>query len=145
MEVIAIEYKENAKGEIIYGYKFLHEGKSYDYLFRNFGRVCESGVRNTESPEGVLQWFKDIEGDDGAIATSYDLKRAILAVETCNKKLGCSATCDFGEKQKCELLAEQTLRQQEMALTKEFMSFVLESGFIYMSQDAYRSKYKKGK
>lgn len=145
MKVIVIKHPKNTKNEDVFGYKFFNGEKSCDYLFRNYGNVGVNGVLTVDPPEEIIEWFKDIQGDDNAIAAEYDLKRANDAVEKCNKKLGCSATCDFDKKRKCDLLTEQTLRQEEKELTKAFMNLVLESGFTeIMNPMSYNLKYKKG-
>lgn len=129
MKAIVRKYNVSKDGEQNYAYKFEHNGKNYDHLFRNYGNPGKRGVISFETPEGIIEWFRDIEGDDTALAIEYDLIRANAAIEKCNKGQGCFATCDYAQKQKCDLMKEQTRCMNEKELTKQFIAFVLENGF----------------
>lgn len=129
MRITVEKYNKNRKGEQNYAYIFEHNGKNYDHLFRNYGNPGKNGVISYEDPDGICEWFRDVMDDETAFAAHYDYVRATEAVEKCNKGNGCFATCDYNQKQKCELLTEQTRKQKEKELTVEFMKFALENGF----------------
>jgi len=129
MKIIVIEYPDNREGKKKYGYYFEHEKKQYHYLFRNFGTVGKNGVITEDSPQEIIEWFKDIQGDPMSTAAGYGVKNATTEVEKCNKQLGCSSTCDFSKKQKCDKLIALEYQRNELSLTQKFMDQVINEGF----------------
>lgn len=142
MKAQVAKYNQLADGEQTYVYRFEHDGKYYNDLFRNYGKIGVNGIITVDPPEEIVEWFSDIKGDPDAMAVKYDLIRANQAVESCNKGSGCSMTCDFDKKRRCELLTEQTRCLEGRELTAQFIDFVLENGFEFLNKRQYFTHHK---
>lgn len=144
MKIIAIKYNKTNIGQT-YLYQFIDDGTQYDFLFENFGTLSKTGLISIESPEELVEWFRDIIGDETMILASYWLKYAVNSIQSCNNYEGCSSRCDPEKRAQCLMQRSQSKAIWQNQMTWKFIDHALTEGFEYYknSTDFRRSEHKQ--
>ena len=143
MKINAIKYNKTKMGQS-YVYQFLMADINKSYLFENFGTMGDNGLISYETPNEMLEWFRDIQGEDDSILAFRWLKRATKTINRCNNGAGCSSKCDLSKRQKCSLLSLQAEQQRAYELTWKFIDYALTEGFVhYTSHADFKNRSKK--